>query len=761
MAKIQLSFISVVIVLLMMGLAGNYISLPLSFGVDFIFGSVAALLAIRLLGISAGVIIAVVVSSYTYFAWGHPYAMIIFSLEALVVGFLLRRNVTNLVLADIIYWLLIGMPLVWIFYSGIIGMPQTQVLLILLKQPLNGIANAVIATYLLLLVPQKYFLNRKEDVQGNIHLKDLLFTTFLGIALLVSFAIINYENKLTIRNFENALSVQLQQFSESLSYRNNGVNDNISELKNDARLKKYHFDLLIERDNKIIVSTLSDVQGTDFISSGTKNKVNAELSLWMPERKKMPLMLWWNKAYYYVTMSSLQNIKGNVYILQKSGFTINRVQNEILTSLELLFILVLIAGFISYVISRYLTNTIISLTAATKNLPDKLQQKLKIEWPKSHIIELLQLSRQTEEMSEKISNTFDDVTLQATTILESSIDSIITIDAAGRVLNFNPAAEKLFGFTKDEVLNTNIKVLMPDQTGDINAEYLDNLQSDINKSGLSDRIELTAKHKAGRLIPIEFSLTKTQLNNNITYTAIITDISKRKANEQLKRDFISTVSHELRTPLTSINGSVKLIYAQQDTITPETLTSLLDVSCRNLTRLTVLINDLLDFEKLQSDAMEYAQDSIDTNEFITEILEQNSGFAQQANITLKQNILSSGTIRVDLNRLTQVMTNLLSNAIKFSPENEVVEVGCVNEQDKIKLYVKDNGPGITEEFKHRIFERFSQGDSADNRKIQRGTGLGLAISKRMTEDMGGIIGFDSVEGQGSTFYVVFRAASSS
>ncbi|MDH5395056.1 MAG: ATP-binding protein [Gammaproteobacteria bacterium] len=759
MEKTRLNFISVVIVLSMLGLLGNYISLPLSFGVDFIFGSVAALLAIRLAGLSAGVIIAIVVSSYTYFAWGHPYAMIIFTSEALVVGFLSRRNITSLVLADIIYWLLIGMPLVWIFYSGVIGMPQTQALLILLKQPVNGIANAVLATYLLLLVPQKYFLNRNEDMQGNINLKELLFSTFLGIALLVSFAIIHYENKLTIRNFENALSAQLQQFSENLTYNNNDVINELANLKNDMRLKKYHFDLIVEHDNKIIFSTLPDIQSSDFISVGTKNKINDELSIWMPERNKMPLMLWWNKAYYFLTAPSTQKFKGNIYILQKSGLTINRVQNEILLSLKLLFILVLIAGIVSYVISRYLTNTIIQLTDATKNLPEKLQRNIIIDWPKSNITELQQLSRQTEEMSEKISDTFDDVTLQATTILESSIDSIITIDTDGMLLNFNSAAEKLFGFAKNEILNTNVKILMPDQTNDINAEYLDNLLHDMNESGLSDRIELTAKHKDGRLIPIEFSLTKTQLNNNITYTAIITDISKRKANEQLKRDFISTVSHELRTPLTSINGSVKLIYAQQGSITPDGLASLLDVTCRNVDRLTVLINDLLDFERLQSAAMEYAQEDINTSEFIAEVLEQNTGFAQQANIKFKKNIQCNGNIRADLKRLTQVMTNLLSNAVKFSAENDVVEVGCVTEQDKIKIYVKDNGIGISEEFKSRIFERFSQGDSADNRKIQRGTGLGLAISKRMTEDMGGVIGFDSVEGQGSTFYILFRVAS--
>jgi len=101
------------------------------------------------------------------------------------------------------------------------------------------------------------------------------------------------------------------------------------------------------------------------------------------------------------------------------------------------------------------------------------------------------------------------------------------------------------------------------------------------------------------------------------------------------------------------------------------------------------------------------------------------------------------------------MVNFVSNAIKFSAKNDTVEVGCVLEDTILKLYVKDNGEGISQEFKMQIFERFTQADSSDDRQIQRGTGLGLAISKRMTEDMGGVIGFDSVEGKGSTFFVKF------
>ncbi|MDH5661033.1 MAG: HAMP domain-containing histidine kinase, partial [Gammaproteobacteria bacterium] len=143
---------------------------------------------------------------------------------------------------------------------------------------------------------------------------------------------------------------------------------------------------------------------------------------------------------------------------------------------------------------------------------------------------------------------------------------------------------------------------------------------------------------------------------------------------------------------------------------------------------------------------------------IADVIEQTTSLFDQANVTLSKNVDNESKFVADPQRVAQVLVNLISNAIKFSAENGTVEVGCASEDTMVKLYVKDYGAGIPEKFKRHIFERFSQADSSDDRKIQRGTGLGLAISKRMTEDMGGIIGFESSEGQGSTFYVTFPQA---
>ncbi len=132
--------------LIILGLLGNYFSLPLFFGVDFILGSIPVLIVVYFYGPGLGVLAALIASSYTYFLWGHPYAVIIFSLEALFVGFFLHQGRRSLLLLDGLYWLIMGMPAAWLFYGVVMHMDGLSTLLIMLKQGVNGIFNALLAS---------------------------------------------------------------------------------------------------------------------------------------------------------------------------------------------------------------------------------------------------------------------------------------------------------------------------------------------------------------------------------------------------------------------------------------------------------------------------------------------------------------------------------------------------------------------------------------------------------------------------------------
>lgn len=222
---------------------------------------------------------------------------------------------------------------------------------------------------------------------------------------------------------------------------------------------------------------------------------------------------------------------------------------------------------------------------------------------------------------------------------------------------------------------------------------------------------------------------------------------------QLKSEFTSTVSHELRTPLTSIRGSLGLIASGvMGELQPE-VSRLIGIACNNTERLLFLINDILDMEKIESGKMDFVMGPVDLMAVIKQSLEANQPYGEQYQIHyLLMNSLENIIVNADTDRLMQVLNNLLSNAAKFSPENSNVEIDVIENGRSVRIEVKDFGVGIPLKFQNRIFDKFSQADGSDTRKVG-GTGLGLSISQAIMAMMGGTIGFVTEEGKGSTFYI--------
>lgn len=228
------------------------------------------------------------------------------------------------------------------------------------------------------------------------------------------------------------------------------------------------------------------------------------------------------------------------------------------------------------------------------------------------------------------------------------------------------------------------------------------------------------------------------------------DITAGKEVERVKNEFIATVSHELRTPLTAIIGSLSLIRETAENLDPE-VASFIDMASQNSDRLAALINDVLDIEKIGSGQMTIILRPMSLRELLEKAVRMNTPYADIHNVKL--NLLPGADFRVaaDADRLMQVLTNLISNAAKFSPARAEVEVSAVAGDGKVRVNVRDHGPGIPENFRSQIFQRFERADNSNTRR-KGGTGLGLAISKALIERMNGTIDFDSAEGQGSTFY---------
>lgn len=237
------------------------------------------------------------------------------------------------------------------------------------------------------------------------------------------------------------------------------------------------------------------------------------------------------------------------------------------------------------------------------------------------------------------------------------------------------------------------------------------------------------------------------------YVSIVRDITEQRAAARMKDEFISTVSHELRTPLTSILGSLGLLASGAVGKVEEQAQGLLDIAHDNGQRLLDLINDLLDIERIASGKMEYRMEKIDTSAILEDALAAHQGYADQFGVTTQITALEPGAfIDADRTRILQVMANLLSNATKYSPANGVVEISTMRMGDSIRFSVTDRGEGIPEEYHSHIFEKFTQADSSDTRRVG-GSGLGLSICRAIVLHHQGEISFETEAHKGTTFHV--------
>lgn len=236
------------------------------------------------------------------------------------------------------------------------------------------------------------------------------------------------------------------------------------------------------------------------------------------------------------------------------------------------------------------------------------------------------------------------------------------------------------------------------------------------------------------------------------WTLQIIDISERTRLDNLKRDFVSMVSHELRTPLTSILGGLKLLASGHVAKFEAGTAKIINIALQNGERLSLLINDLLDMEKLVAGKMHFKLHRYDLVLLLKKSLESIGAFAEQYKVLLTFEAPDNPIwVDVDDLRLLQVTTNLLSNAVKFSPAHGTVTLSVMLHSTRVRVLVCDQGEGVAEADQEKLFKRFSQVDSSSTRK-KGGTGLGLAISKELIEIMQGNIGYSPASGGGACFY---------
>ena len=350
-------------------------------------------------------------------------------------------------------------------------------------------------------------------------------------------------------------------------------------------------------------------------------------------------------------------------------------------------------------------------------------------------------------------------------ILDAVADAIITIDAHGAIHAFNPAAEKIFGYAVTEVVGRDIALLLPKNEQDAHKNFIANSKLHAQRI-INQGRELLGRRKDGSLFPLELNVTPLVQGDERGFVGILRDITERKKNEEelrkaidaaksanrAKSAFFAAMSHEIRTPMSGVLGILNML--KESPLSSEQM-KWVNTGQESGELLLTIINDVLDFSKMEADKLELAQLVFDLRYLLKQTIEllRPQAESKDLTLTLKDNSTLPHYLKGDPDRLRQVLLNLIYNAIKFTDNGHIELSVSAREQNEIihlSCQVSDTGIGITEEQQKTLFDEFTMADQGFNRRNE-GTGLGLAICKRLVSLMHGDITVKSEVGKGSVF----------
>ena len=335
---------------------------------------------------------------------------------------------------------------------------------------------------------------------------------------------------------------------------------------------------------------------------------------------------------------------------------------------------------------------------------------------------------------------------QLAAIVEHSNDAIFATTLDGTVLTWNAAAERLYGYTEEEMRGRPVAALYGSTPGN-------QLIQKVARGERIEQLEAVNIAKDGHRIDVALTLSPMldRKGQVIGASTIARDITERKQLEQMKDDFVGTVSHELRTPLTAIKGFIELVADGDAGPLSEAQREFLQIASRNTDRLGNLINDLLDVNRIESHHLEIRYEPMDLVAVLNDVVATFGALAESKGLTLTAQIDPIPGIVGDAPRLVQVFSNLVSNAIKYTPQGEV-GVRARVDQEWAEVCVYDSGIGLSPEEQARLFTKFFRGKNPVVTE-SGGTGLGLVIVRAIVEKHRGTVAVESGPGQGTCFRV--------
>ena len=424
---------------------------------------------------------------------------------------------------------------------------------------------------------------------------------------------------------------------------------------------------------------------------------------------------------------------------------------HIYTKIVLSVVIVAIcAAGISLVISRKISRPIEQMKETAQRFASG-QFDLRVPIPKQ--IELAELAQALNEMARQLQDRINIITQQRNeveAILSSMIEGVLAVDVGNHIVSINRAAAKFLDTDPTKAKGRTIEEVVH------NTDFQEFIQGILNEEG-PRRTEVVLPGQKDRIVRLDGATLTDSKGNKSGAVVVISDMTRMRRLEDVRRDFVANVSHELRTPITSIKGFAETLL-EGAFKEPEKAERFLQIIAKHSDRLNAIVEDLLTLSSLEegSQTRKITFEKTLVRPVLISVIAMSTIKAEEKEITVELDCDDGIEARINTVLLEQAILNLVDNAVKYSESKSEVRIEAHKSKEMIKVAVRDSGCGISRKHHNRIFERFYVVDKSRSRKLG-GTGLGLAIVKHIAEVHGGYVTLESSPGVGSTFIVQLPA----